>query len=76
MASKKGKWIKGATSNAHGQFAAKAKAAGMSTAAYAEKEAHAPGKLGEQARLAETLMGLAHKHTKALASMYPSADKG
>jgi hypothetical protein len=57
---KKGKWIASATANAHGQFKAKAQAAGMSTAAFAHKEEHAPGKLGKQARLAETLMGLNH----------------
>ncbi len=38
-----------------GAFKAKAKKAGMSTAAYASKEAHAPGRLGKQARLAQTL---------------------
>ena len=54
---KKGGWIKSATSNAHGQFAAKAKAAGMSTRAYAAAKANAPGLLGKQARLAKTLMG-------------------
>lgn len=53
-------WIAGATKNSHGQFRAKAKAAGMSTAAYAKKEANAPGKTGKQARLAQTLMGM-HK---------------
>ena len=55
------KWIAGATKNAHGQFAAKAKKAGMSTAAYARKMESAPGKTGKQARLAETLMGLRKK---------------
>ena len=73
-AKKKGKWIAGATKNAHGQFAAKAKAAGKTTAEYAEEKAHAPGLLGKQARLAETLMGLSHKHKKALGKMYPSAN--
>jgi hypothetical protein len=53
-----GNWIVGATKNSHGQFRAKAKAAGMSTRAYAEKEAGAPGRLGKQARLAKTLMGM------------------
>lgn len=48
-------WIKGATANSHGQFAAKAKKAGMSTAAFAKSKAGAGGKLGKQARLAETL---------------------
>jgi hypothetical protein len=36
-----------------GRFTAKAHKAGKSVAAYAKKEAHAPGKLGEEARLAE-----------------------
>lgn len=53
-------FIAKATANAHGQFRAKAEKAGMSTAAYARKEEHAPGKTGKQARLAETLMGLNH----------------
>lgn len=51
-------WIAGATAGAHGQFKAKAKKAGMSTHAYAEKEKDAPGKTGKQARLALTLMGM------------------
>ena len=55
------KWIAKATSNAHGQFAAKAKAAGMSTAAYASKMSGAGGLTGKQARLAKTLMGLGKK---------------
>jgi len=49
-------WEQGATANAHGQFRAKAQRAGMSTLAYARKEAGAPGKLGMQARLAEVLI--------------------
>lgn len=53
-------WIKGATANAHGQFAAKAKGAGKSTKEFAAEKADAPGKLGKQARLAETLMSM-HK---------------
>lgn len=55
------KWIKSATANAHGQFAAKAKAAGMSTKAFASRHAGDSGKLGKQARLAETLMSMHHK---------------
>lgn len=59
MAAKK--WIKGAINPAHkGEFAAKAKKAGMSTAAYARKMQHAGGDTGAQARLALTLMGLPH----------------
>lgn len=54
------KWIQNATANSHGQFRSKARRAGMSTAQYASKMANAPGKTGEQARLAQTLMGM-HK---------------
>lgn len=57
----KHKFIKAATANAHGQFRAKAERAGMSTAAYANEKADAPGKLGKQARLAKTLIGMHHK---------------
>ena len=55
MAAKKGNWIAGATSNSHGQFAAKAKAAGMSTQAYAQKHKGDAGLTGKQARLALAL---------------------
>lgn len=55
------KWMADATSNSHGQFKAKAKKAGMSTKAYAEKMKSADGKTGKQARLALTLMDAAHK---------------
>lgn len=37
-----------------GAFSSKAKKAGMSTAAFARKEKHASGKLGKEARLAQT----------------------
>lgn len=53
-------WIAKATSKNKGKFSAKAKRAGMSTAAYAKKEAGAGGTLGHEAVLAETLMHL-HK---------------
>jgi len=43
-----------------GAFSAKAKAAGMSTHAYAEKEQHAPGTLGREARLALTFEKMRH----------------
>jgi hypothetical protein len=49
----KRKWMKEAFANSHGQFKAKAKAAGKSTAEFAREKAHAPGRLGKQARLAE-----------------------
>lgn len=59
------KWIAGATENAHGQFAAKAKAAGKSTREFAEEHKGDKGKLGKQARLALTLMGMhGKKETK------------
>ncbi len=51
------KWIDDATKNSHGQFREKARKAGMSTRAFAEKHKDSPGKLGKQARLALTLMG-------------------
>jgi hypothetical protein len=39
-----------------GSFKAAAARAGMSTAAYASKEEHAPGKMGRKARLALAFM--------------------
>ncbi len=47
-------WIQGAIKDP-GAFSAKAKAAGKSTAEFAKEKQGAPGKLGKQARLAETL---------------------
>ena len=49
-------WMAKAFANAHGQFKAKAKAAGESTAEYANEKKNAPGKLGKQARLARAGM--------------------
>ena len=49
-------WMKKAFDNSHGQFKAKAKAAGESTAEFAKKKENSPGKLGKQARLAEVGM--------------------
>lgn len=57
------KFIADATSNSHGQFKAKAEKAGMPTAEFAKEKEHASGKLGKQARLAETLMGLSKHRT-------------
>jgi hypothetical protein len=66
-----GNWIKGAIKHP-GAFSAKAKAAGVSTAAYAKEHAGDSGKLGKQARLAETLIGMGHKRKKSAAEkMYP-----
>lgn len=48
-------WMKNAVKPSRkGVFKAKAERAGMSTSAYAEKEKGAPGKLGKEARLAQT----------------------
>ncbi len=44
-------WMAKAFANSHGQFKAKAKAAGEGTEKFASEKAHAPGKLGRQARL-------------------------
>jgi hypothetical protein len=55
---RKHKWIKDATAGAHGQFKEKAERAGESTKEFAKEKASAPGKLGKEARLAETLMGM------------------
>lgn len=57
---KKHKFIKEATKNAHGKFRAKAEKAGMSTLAFAHAHDEDKGVTGKQARLAETLMKLAH----------------
>ena len=57
------KWMAKATANSHGQFRAKAEAAGKSTAEFAKEKEHAPGLLGKQARLAEALMG-SHHHSE------------
>ena len=46
------KWMAKAFANSHGQFKAKASAAGESTRQYAEEHKHSAGKTGKQARLA------------------------
>ena len=51
------KWIQKAVKHP-GAFTKKAKAAGKSVAAFAKEKEHAPGTLGKQARLAQTLKGL------------------
>ena len=64
---KKRNWIKGAIKHP-GAFSAKAKAAGMSTAAYARKVlkegSNASPTTKKQARLALTLMGMSKKKKK------------
>ena len=63
---KKSKWIKKAVPESHkGLFGEKAKRAGMSTAAYAEKEKDAPGKLGKEARLAQNFESMARKKKRS-----------
>ncbi len=65
MAEKRKNWVKKAVPAAHrGKFREKAERAGMSTAAYAKKEAHAPGTLGKEARLATTFLGMSKKRSK------------
>ena len=58
------RWMAKAFSNSHGQFKAKAKAAGMSTRAFAEKEKDAGGLVGKQANLALVGMNASHKKPK------------
>lgn len=66
------KWIAKATENAHGQFKAKAEKAGETTREFAKQHDGDSGKTGEQARLAETLMGMSHK--KKRRSLYDKKD--
>jgi hypothetical protein len=55
-------WIEKAVPKSHrGKFSAKAKRAGMSTHAYAEKEKNAKGTLGAEARLALRFEGMRRK---------------
>lgn len=56
-------WIGDAISRP-GAFTKKAKTAGESVPAYAADKADAPGRLGKQARLAQTLEGMHHKDPK------------
>lgn len=67
-------WIAKAVRPGHeGEFAAKAKAAGKSTAQYAREKEHAAGKLGQQARFALNAMKAAKKgrsHSSKLESRY------
>jgi hypothetical protein len=55
------KWVQSAIKPSNsGVFKKKAEAAGKTTREFAEEHAHSPGKLGKQARLAETLMSMHH----------------
>lgn len=63
----KKKWIKEAVPKKNrGLFKAKAEAAGKTTREYAAEKSDAPGALGKEARLAENLMGMAHKKKSKL----------
>jgi hypothetical protein len=65
MPEKKRKWMSGAVpEDRKGVFTAKAKAAGESVHEFAEAKKHAPGKLGKEARLAETFEHEAGHHRK------------
>lgn len=58
-------WIKKGASKHPGKFAAKAKAAGMSTRMYARKEKGAGGTLGKEANFAINAMGAGKKAHKS-----------
>lgn len=61
-------WMKAAVPPSHkGKFTAKAEAAGKSVPEYAKEEAHAPGALGEEARLAQTFE---HEGARRVASKF------
>lgn len=67
-------WIKKATDNAHGQFRAKAEAAGETTREYAEDHSGDSGKTGKQARLALSLMDAQPSAKKMRNKMYGSKE--
>lgn len=54
-------WIAAGAVKRPGAFKAKAQAAGKSTAEYAREKSSAPGRLGRQARLAETFAKMRKK---------------
>jgi hypothetical protein len=60
MASGKKKWIKGSIKHP-GSFREAAERAGKTTREFAKEHEHDSGKLGDRARLAETLMGMSRK---------------
>lgn len=69
-------WIKQATPKGRrGVFKTKAEAAGKTTKQYAAEKADAPGALGKQARLAQTLMGMGKKSNTKLYT-HPSSNRG
>ena len=67
------KWMKKATENAHGQFKAKAEAAGESTLEFAHGHDKGSSTTAKHARLAEVLIGSHKKHKSSghmIKSMY------
>lgn len=69
-------WIKQATPKARrGVFRKKAAAAGETTRQFAAEKKGAPGALGKQARLAQTLMGMGKKSNTKLYT-HPSSNRG
>lgn len=71
----KKKWIQGAIKHP-GEFSAKAKSAGESTKAFAAEHAGDKGKLGKQARLAQTLMGMNKKRSSEKETVKKMYGKG
>lgn len=70
-------WIKKAVPKANkGVFKAKAEAAGKTTKEFAAEKSDAPGKLGAEARLAETLMGMNSAKKKSKLYTHPSSNRG
>ena len=59
------KWMAKAFANSHGQFKAKAKAAGKSTREFAEEKKDAGGLIGKQANLALVGMNANHKRSRS-----------
>lgn len=64
------KWISKATADGKGAFRKKAEAAGETTREFADEKKDAPGKLGKEARLAGTLMGMHGKGERAKSKLY------
>lgn len=69
-------WIANATKNSHGQFKNKAKAAGMSTRAYANRMKGKKGVTAKQAQLAANLMNLNKKKAAPAEVETPAEDAG
>ncbi len=70
-------WMKSAVKPSRkGVFAAKAARAGVSTAAFAQKEKHAGGTLGREATLAATFAKLRPKKKRSLSSRLTEMSMG